>query len=306
MIPFLATLFLVPGSHELATPGPVSMKLPGSDYIHLRFKSLLTNGYWKPPSVKLPHAGTYWISAATKSVVRSIPAEAFNQLVVQDGLTMVEQYRKQYKQTGQPGRIVTSDFAKTMVTVGPPEPIQPVELNLPIEFILRYPQLVQLNFRGQPIEGVQVSLNGKPIGRTNGAGQLALPLLNMPSKLTATVVRVYPDQSTAPWEFFNASLTLPPLSQRQATIDYRELPGEELWRGEVKGDRVGAVIAGAEALGGRFAGELLEGIDIGFLEWNAASVNAEPFGQGVSLGNDLGLGSSRVNRFLPSLYTPKQ
>ena len=222
MIAFFATLFLIPGSHELATPGPVSIPLPGPDHIHLRWKSLRSSGYWEPPTLKLPFAGTYWVSAATKSKVRTIPATTFNQLVINDGLTMVQQYRKQYKQQNEPGRIVTSDYAKTMITVGPPEPIAPVELNLPIEFILRYPQLVQLNFRGQPIEGIQISLNGKPIGITNGAGQLPLPVLNFSAKLTATVVRAYPDPGTAPWEFFNASLTLPPLSNRQAAVGRNE------------------------------------------------------------------------------------
>ena len=224
MIAFFATLFLIPGSHELATPGPVSIPLPGPDHIHLRWKSLRSSGYWEPPTLKLPFAGTYWVSAATKSKVRTIPAATFNQLVINDGLTMVQQYRKQYKQLNEPGRIVTSDYAKTMITVGPPEPIAPVELNLPVEFILRYPQLVQLNFRGQPIEGIQISLNGKPIGITNGAGQLPLPVLNFPAKLTATVVRAYPDPGTAPWEFFNASLTLPPLSNRQAALGNGQLP----------------------------------------------------------------------------------
>jgi hypothetical protein len=228
VIALFATLFLIPGSHELATPGPASIPLPGPDYIHLRWKSLRSSGYWEPPMVRLPFTGTYWISAATKSKVRNIPAPAFNQLLAQEGISFVQDYRKQYKQLNQPGRIVSADYAKTMITVGPPEPIQPVELNLPIEFILRYPQLVQLNFRGQPIEGIQISLNGKPIGRTNGAGQLPLPVLNSPSKLTATVVRVYPDQSTAPWEFFNATLTLPPLSQRQAAVDNGQLPGHKL------------------------------------------------------------------------------
>lgn len=216
MIEYFAALFLIPGSYELATPGSVQVPAPATAAIHLRWKSLRSSGYWTPPTIRLPLAGTYWVSAATKSVVRTIPAATFDQLAAKAGLDVIIEYRKKNKLRNQPGRIVTADFAKTMITVGPPEPIQPVELNLPIEFVLRYPQLIQLNFRGQPIEGVQVNLNDKPIGRTNGAGQLALPVLDSASKLSATVVRVYPDSSTAPWEFFNATLTLPPLSQRQA------------------------------------------------------------------------------------------
>lgn len=268
MIAFFATLFLLPGSHELATPGPVSIPLPGPDFIHLRWKSLQSSGYWSPPTLKLPFAGTYWVSAATKSTVRTIPAPAFNQLITQEGIMVVQEYRKQYKQQNLPGRIVTADYAKTMITVGPPQPIQPVELNLPIEFVLRYPQLVQLNFRGQPIEGIQISLNGKPIGRTNGAGQLPLPNLNSASKLTATVVRVYPDQSTAPWEFFNATLTLPPLSQRQAAIDNRQLPGYKLGRGHEVDHRIGNLVARAKPLGGRLGPQRLQGLTAGFLKRN--------------------------------------
>jgi hypothetical protein len=228
VIAFLAALFLVPGTHEVATPGVVNLPLPGNDYIHLRWKSVRHEGYWKPPTLKLPFAGTYWVSAATKSVVRTIPADTFNKQIRDEGLTTVEDYRRKNRLTAQPGRIVSSEYAKTMITVGPPEPIQPIILNLPIEFVLLYPQLVQLNYRGYPIEGVLVSLNGKPLGRTNGAGQLPLPVLSFASRLTATVPRVYPDPSTAPWEFFSASLTLPPLNQRQATIDHRQLPGNEL------------------------------------------------------------------------------
>ncbi len=274
MIAFFATLFLIPGSHEFATPGPVSIPLPGPDYIHLRWKSLRSSGYWEPPTLKLPFAGTYWVSAATKSKVRTIPAATFNQLLINDGLTVVQQYRKQYKQLSEPGRIVFADYAKTMITVGPPEPIAPVELNLPIEFILRVPQLVQLNFRSQPIEGVQISLNGKPIGITNGAGQLPLPLLNFSSKLTATVVRAYPDPSTAPWEFFNASLTLPPLSQRQAAIDNGQLPRNELGRRHEVNNGIGDLIASAESPSRSLRLQRLQGSTISLLKRDSPRSNA--------------------------------
>jgi hypothetical protein len=243
VLAFFTTLFLLPGSHELATPGPVNIPLQGTNYLHLRWKSLRNSGYWEPPTLRLPMAGTYWVSAATKTVVRNLPAQDFNRLLASEGLTVVEDFRKKYRQQDKPGRYVASEYAKTMITVGPPEPIQPVELNLPIEFVLRYPQLLQLNFRGSPIEGIQISLNGKPIGRTNGAGQLPLPPLNSASRLTATVVRVYPDPSTAPWEFFHASLTLPPLSQRQAAIDNRQLAGDEARSRQVKYDRVRHLIS---------------------------------------------------------------
>jgi hypothetical protein len=296
----------MPGSHELATPGPVSLPLNGPGYLHLRWKSQRSSGYWEPPTLKLPFAGTYWVSAATKSQVRTIPAATFNQMLVQDGMTIVAQYRKQYKQTNEPGRVVTADYAKTMITVGPPEPITPIELNLPIEFILRYPQLVQLNFRGQPIADIQVNLNGKPIGRTNGAGQLPLPLLNSATKLTATVARAYPDPTTAPWEFFNASLTLPPLSQRQAAIDHRELPGDELRGRQVVDHGIGNLIARTEALGGRLGAEGLQGSSVGLFKGNGTgshAVDADLGGPGAGHGarhvDDAGFGGAVVHVFRP-------
>lgn len=268
MIAFFVSLFLIPGSQELSAPGPVSIPLTGPNYLHLRWKSLKSSGYWNPPSLNLPATGTYWVSAATKPQVRTFTAAAFNQRIEQDGITMVQDYRRKNKLTNQPAKALTSDYAKAMVTVGPPEPIAPVELNLPIEFILRYPQLVQLNFRGKPIPDIQISLNGKAIGRTNGAGQLPLPVLSSASKLSATVVRFYPDISTAAWEFFNATLTLPPLSQRQATIDNRQLPGHELRRRQVIDNSVSDLIAGTEATGGRPLEKFLQRRAVRFFKGN--------------------------------------
>jgi hypothetical protein len=274
VIAFFTTLFLLPGSHELATPGPVNIPLKGSSYLHLRWKSLRGSGYWEPPTLRLPIAGTYWVSAATKTVVRTMPAVEFNRLIASEGLSVVEEYRKKYRQQDKPGRYVASEYAKTMITVGPPEPIQPLELNLPIEFVLRYPQLLQLNFRGAPIEGIQVSLNGKAIGRTNGAGQLPLPLLNSGSKLTATVVRVYPDPSTAPWEFFHASMTLPPLSQRQAAVHNGQLAGDKARGREIEDHGVGDLIAGAEASGRGFVAQGKQWGGIGLLKGDGSGRHA--------------------------------
>ena len=273
MIAFFVTLFLLPGTHELSAPGPVGIPLAGPGYLHLRWKSLKSSGYWNPPSLTLPSTGTYWVSAATTPRVISFTAAAFNQLIERDGSTMVQDYRRKYKLTSQPGKALSSDYAKTMITVGPPEPIVPVELNLPIEFILRYPQLVQLNFRGKPIPGIQISLNGKAIGRTNGAGQLPLPSLTSATKLSATVVRAYPDPTTAPWEFFNATLTLPPLSQRQATIDNRQLPGHKLRRGQIIDNRIGDLVASAEAPCGRPLLQLLQRRAVGLFKRNCPRRN---------------------------------
>lgn len=274
MIALFVTLFLLPGTHELSAPGPVGIPLTGSNFLHLRWKSLKSSGYWNPPSLTLPSTGTYWVSAATRPQVRSFTAAAFNQLIEQGGITMVQEYRRKYKLTNQPAKALSSDYAKTMITVGPPEPIAPVELNLPIEFILRYPQLVQLNFRGKPISDIQISLNGKAIGRTNGAGQLPLPSLTSATRLSATVVRAYPDPTTAPWEFFNATLTLPPLSQRQATIDDRQLPGHELRRRQVIDNRIGDLIASAEATSGSPLEDFLQRSTVSFRKGNRPRRNA--------------------------------
>jgi hypothetical protein len=274
VLAFLVTLFLTPATHEIPTPGPVRIDMPGAKHWHLRWKSLRGGGNWTPPNVQLPLAGTHWVSAATRSVVRTYSAGEFNQLVASQGLTVVEEYRKKYKQAGKPGRVVTSEYGKTMITVGPPEPIQPVEMNLPLEFILRYPQLVQLNFRGQPIPDVLVLLNGKPLGRTNGAGQLPLPVLNTTARLAATVARVYPDASTAPWEFFHTTLTLPPLSQRQAAIHHRQLAGDEAGRRQVVHHRISDFVPGPEAAGGGTGLEGLQGRRAGFLEGNGAGGHA--------------------------------
>ncbi|WP_031500301.1 hypothetical protein [Bryobacter aggregatus] len=214
MIALLSTLFLIPGTHELVSPGPVNIPVAEQKAQHLRWKSAKASGYWDPPTLTLPAPGTYWISAATRAVVRTVKAPDFEQLIRQEGISMVQQYRKQYKLSAQPARILSTDYAKTLVRVGAPEEIIPIELNLPVELILLHPQLVQLKFRGQPVYDVQINLNGKPIGRTNGAGQLPLPALTQASQLTATVVRSYPDHTTADWEFFTATLTLPALSQR--------------------------------------------------------------------------------------------
>ena len=81
MIPLLATLFLIPGTHQLAAPGPLSIPLAGPSYLHLRWKSDKASGYWAPPTLNLPSPGTYWISAATHPVVRAFKATDFEQLL---------------------------------------------------------------------------------------------------------------------------------------------------------------------------------------------------------------------------------
>lgn len=239
-----------------------------------------------------------------------MPAVEFNRLIASEGLSVVEEYRKKYRQQDKPGRYVASEYAKTMITVGPPEPIQPLELNLPIEFVLRYPQLLQLNFRGAPIEGIQVSLNGKAIGRTNGAGQLPLPLLNSGSKLTATVVRVYPDPSTAPWEFFHASMTLPPLSQRQAAVHDGQLAGDEARGGEIENNGVGDLIAGAETSGRSFVAQGKQWGGIGLLKGDGSGGHAVDTdrggpgaGQGLGHVDDTGLRGAVVGIVGPRLDT---
>lgn len=268
MIPLLTTLFLIPGTHQIAAPGPVSIPLAGSSYLHLRWKSDKTSGYWSPPSLTLPAPGTYWISAATKPKLITYKAAAFEQLLRQKGIAMVQQYRSRYKLSAQPATILASDYAKTMIEVGPASPIAATALNLPIELILLHPQLIQLSFRGVPIYDIQIDIDGQPVGRTNGAGQLPLPSLTRAVKISATVVRSYPDQSTAAWEFFTATLTLPALHQRQAAIDNRQLPGHKLRRAQIEDDRVGNLVARTEASRRSLRLELLQWRRLSLLERN--------------------------------------
>ncbi len=251
MIPLLATLFLTPGTHHVAAPGPVGIPLAGPAYLHLRWKSDKASGYWTPPTLTLPAPGAYWISAATKPVIRSYKAADFEALLRQEGIAMILQYRRQYKMTAVPAKILASDFAKTLVEVGPSPAIAATALNLPVELILLHPQLIQLNFRGQPIYDIQINIDGRPFGRTNGAGQLPLPSLTRAVKISATVARSYPDHSTADWEFFTATLTLPALNERQATIDDRQLPRDKRGGAQIEQHSVGNVLARSESPGGR-------------------------------------------------------
>ena len=308
MIPLLATLFLIPGTHQLAAPGPLSIPLAGPSYLHLRWKSDKSSGYWAPPTLNLPSPGTYWISAATKPVVRAFKATDFEQLLRQEGITMVQQYRRQYKLTAQPSKILASDYAKTMVEVGKPSPIAATTLNLPVELILLHPQLIQLNFRGQPIYDIQINIDGTPIGRTNGAGQLPLPSLTRATKMSATVARSYPDHATADWEFFTATLTLPQLDQRQAAIDNRQLPRHKGAGSQIEEHCIGHIVASAKSSGGSLSLQLLKGRSPRLLKRNGArgdAIDANLRGPGPRHGashmNDASLGGTIVNVHGPSL-----
>lgn len=308
MIPLLATLFLIPGTHQLAAPGPLSIPLAGPSYLHLRWKSDKASGYWAPPTLNLPSPGTYWISAATKPVVRAFKATDFEQLLRKEGITMVQQYRRQYKLSAQPSKILASEYAKTMVEVGNPRPITAITLNLPVELILLHPQLIQLNFRGQPLYDIQINMDGSPIGRTNGAGQLPLPSLSRATKMSATVVRSYPDHSTADWEFFTATLTLPQLDQRQAAIDNGQLPRHKRAGSQVEEHRIGNIIACTKPPGWSLSLQLLQGSSPRFFKRNSTGSNAIDANlrspgprHRASHMNDAGFGGAIVHMHGPGL-----
>lgn len=308
MIPLLATLFLTPGTHHVAAPSPVSIPLAGLSYLHLRWKSDKASGYWTPPTLNLPAPGAYWISAATKPVIRAYKPADFELLLRQEGVTMIQQYRRQYKLTGVPAKILASDFAKTLVEVGPSPAIAATTLNLPVELILLHPQLVQLNFRGQPIYDIQINIDGRPFGRTNGAGQLPLPSLTRPVKLSATVARTYPDHSTADWEFFTATLTLPALNERQAAVDNRQLPGHKRRGAQKEDNGVGDVVARAESPGRRLRLQRPHWIGVGLVKGNGpwgdaidADLRSPSSRHRAAHVDHAGLGGAIVNKHRPSL-----
>lgn len=213
-------LFLTPPSHEASAPARIEFKLADTNLIHTRWKSnaargATTQGEWLAPRLVLSQPGKYWISAATKSKVKTYTPADFETLHAKHSLDLIASYRKQYKLTTRPVKILESDYAKTLLHVGPRKPDEPNQiLNLPIEFDLRYPTLLQLNFRGAPIAGIPVIVNGKRIGLTNGAGQIPIAGQDGKLEISATVVRAYPDRSTAEWELFTATLTLPELALR--------------------------------------------------------------------------------------------
>ncbi len=208
-------LFLTPPSHETSAPARIEFKLGDANLIHTRWKSGAARGEWIAPRLVLSQPGKYWISAGTKSRVKRYAPLDFDALSGRQSLDLIVEYRKKYKLTAQPVRILESDFAKTLLHVGPRKPDESNQiLNLPIEFELRYPTLLQLNFRGKPIAGIAVLVNGKRLGVTNGAGQIPIAGLDGKLEIAASVVRAYPDHTTADWEVFTATLTLPELSLR--------------------------------------------------------------------------------------------
>lgn len=215
-------LVLNPPAFEASAPARIEFKLADTNLIHTRWKSnaaqgATTQGEWLAPRLVLSQPGKYWISAATKSKIKTYSPADFEALHAKQSLDLIASYRKQYKLTARPVKILESDYAKTMLYVGPRKPDEPNQiLNLPVEFELRYPTLLQLNFRGAPIAGIPVIVNGKRLGLTNGAGQIPIAGSGLDGKLeiSASVVRAYPDRSTAEWEVFTATLTLPELSLR--------------------------------------------------------------------------------------------
>ncbi len=210
-----AAIYLAPPSHSIARPGPVSLPLAGPRFVHTRWKGAGTEGLWAPPQLQLPQTGAYWVSAGAPARVKRYSPKEFHELAEASGLDLIANYRSKYKMGAQPVRLLENEYAKTLLRVGPSKPdATGVLLNLPAEFVLRYPTLLQLNFRGQPIAGIPVFVNGKRIGLTNGAGQIPLGEASGPLRVQASVVRAYPDHTTADWEVFTATLTLPPLEQR--------------------------------------------------------------------------------------------
>jgi hypothetical protein len=208
-------LYLIPPSHELAQPGSVRFNATEPNLIHTRWRAESRSGSWIAPEISLAQAGTYWISAATKARVKSYAPQAFDEAAARFGLEMIADYRKTYKLQTKPTRLLESTYAKTMIRVGAAKASDPgLPLHLPIELILRAPTLLQLNFRGQPIAGVPVMVNGKRLGYTNGAGQLPLAGQTGKLEISASVARAYMDRATADWEVFTATMTLPEVARR--------------------------------------------------------------------------------------------
>jgi hypothetical protein len=208
-------LVLNPPAFEASAPARIEFKLSDTNLIHTRWKSSTTQGEWLAPRLVLSQPGKYWISAGTKSRVKRYTPSDFEVLSLRQSLDLIAEYRKKYKLAAQPVRILENEFAKTLLHVGPRKADEPSQiLNLPIEFDLRYPTLLQLNFRGAPIAGIPVLVNGKRLGVTNGAGQIPIAGLDGKLEISASVVRAYPDHTTADWEVFTATLTLPELSLR--------------------------------------------------------------------------------------------
>lgn len=208
-------LVLTPPTHEASAPASIDFKLSDNNLVHTRWKSNAAQGQWLAPRLLLSQPGKYWISAGTKPKVKRYTPADFEALSKQHSLDLIADYRKKYKLTAQPVRLLENEYAKTLLHVGPRKPEEPNQLlNLPIEFDLRYPTLLQLNFRGAPIAGIPVIVNGKRLGITNGAGQIPIAGLDGKLEISATVVRAYPDHTTADWELFTTTLTLPELSLR--------------------------------------------------------------------------------------------
>lgn len=216
ILALLLAITLRPASHEIAQPGVVRFPLENAEKLrHTRWRGPGASGEWVPPQLTLSKPGVYWISAATPPIVRKLDPAAFQALHQAEQLDLIVNYRAQYKMEAKPVRLLHSTFAKTMLRIGPRESAaENVVLHLPVEFVLRAPSLVQLNFRGQPIAGIPVVANGKRVGVTNGAGQLPLAGLTGKLELRASVVRGYPDTSTADFEAFTATLTLPEVEAR--------------------------------------------------------------------------------------------
>lgn len=212
---FAFSLFLTPPAYETGAPATVKFPAVETARLHLRWKSLAGGGAWALPGPTLAQPGQYWISAATKPRVKRYSPAEYEAHAARYALDLVSEYRKKYKLTAQPTRLLESTYAKTTIRVGGKrEDTSALLLHLPIELVLRYPTLLQLNFRGQPLAGIPVMVNGKRQGLTNGAGQLPIAGLDGKLEISASVIRAYPDHTTADWEVFTATLTLPELALR--------------------------------------------------------------------------------------------
>lgn len=208
-------LVLNPPTFEASAPASIDFPLTETNLTHTRWKSGASQGEWLAPRLTLSRPGKYWVSAGAKPLLKRYSPAQFEDLHARLALDLIADYRKKYKLTAQPVRILENTYAKTMLYVGPRKPDEPNPLlNLPIEFDLRYPTLLQLNYRGAPVPSIPVIVNGKRLGLTNGAGQISIAGQDGKLEISATVIRGYPDHTTADWEVFTTTLTLPPLPLR--------------------------------------------------------------------------------------------
>jgi uncharacterized GH25 family protein len=189
-------------------------------------ENLRVSGKIVQGEVRIPHAGSYIITAKTIPHAFQLGAKEFNAYLKEEGLAKVQEWRREHGAMQTAGRERYSKYAKALLTTGGSNEFHSRQAGLAMEIV---PEIspydlkvgadlpVQVLLRGLPAVDLQVEVSlasgalptrTTVLGRTDKQGRIVIPHVSTGKwRIHAVSLERCKDASAADWESSWASLT---------------------------------------------------------------------------------------------------